>query len=154
MLTLGKMCSLTLIYMVRNAQIQQTQLIPKQALVFTYLLYKFLKTLWEKEKLLVTDNFSFHQIWNSLKFILLEKVIIGCLARMKLSLWLFSSLTNDKIFGLLKAFRDNVAKIKNIMEKKENVGNHPFLLSPATSKGDISISSAFQILSENAFHLA
>ena len=32
---------------------------PKQALVFTCLQYKFLKTLWEKKKLLVTSNFFF-----------------------------------------------------------------------------------------------
>ena len=36
--------------------------LPKQALVFTCLL---LKTLWEKEKLLVTSNFSFfHSVFN------------------------------------------------------------------------------------------
>ena len=37
----------------------QSERFPKQALGFPCLQYKSLKTLWEKEKLLVTSNFSF-----------------------------------------------------------------------------------------------
>ena len=55
---------------------------PKQALVFTCLQYKSLKTLWKKEKLLVMSNFSFsHSVFNTfrkLSAILIKFEIIVC----------------------------------------------------------------------------
>ena len=81
---------------------------PKQALVFTCLLYRSFENLWEKEKLLASSNFSFfHRVFNpfgELTDMFIKLKIVVC----KLSVWKslefviwerVNSLPNDKILG-------------------------------------------------------
>ena len=79
-----------------------------------------LKTLWEKEKLFITNKFSFFSecrlqtpsMWKSPKFVVWVwiKILIP-------RLFLFNSLSNDKILALskLKAFADNKLNVAKIM---------------------------------------
>ena len=88
-----------------------------------------LKTLWEKEKLLVTNNFSFsHSVFKRL-------VSQG---RLKVSLCGNGLILLDSFTFLLTlnhtipTFNDPVKKraFQNVVEKGENAGNQHFLLFP------------------------
>ena len=120
-----------------------------------------LKTLWEKEKMLVTTmfskgcwlTFSLFPIMFSKGFLFRVDKSPDCVVKM--ALIFFNPLPDDKILGLtkLKAFTDdklNVTQnvkgvfhgIENIVGKGENAGNQHFLL-PAFSSFPTMFSKGF-----------
>ena len=96
-------------------------------MIFVFIGYK---TLWEKEKMLVTSIFSFPTMLSKALF----------LRPLKLAACSINSLPNDKVLDLtkLKAFADNkinvtqmlkfsLGRVENV-EKGENAGYQHFLL--------------------------